>query len=135
MKVSLIVIGKTDASYLSDAITEYKNRLVHYIPFEMLVIPDIKNVKNLSENQQKEKEGELILKALQPGDCLVLLDEHGKEFTSLQFASYMEKKMHNVGGGEDFAEQNDLLPPDDSPHLYRTALPRDDYPPQRTLSS
>ena len=78
MKVSLIVIGKTDASYLSDAITEYKNRLVHYIPFEMLVIPDIKNVKNLSENQQKEKEGELILKALQPGDCLVLLDEHGK---------------------------------------------------------
>lgn len=96
MKVSLIVIGKTDASYLSDAITEYKNRLVHYIPFEMLVIPDIKNVKNLSENQQKEKEGELILKALQPGDCLVLLDEHGKEFTSLQFASYMEKKMHNV---------------------------------------
>ncbi len=96
MKVSLIVIGKTDASYLSDAITEYKNRLVHYIPFEMLVIPDIKNVKNLSENQQKEKEGELILKALQPGDCLVLLDEHGKEFTSLQFAAYMEKKMHNV---------------------------------------
>lgn len=96
MKVSLIVIGKTDASYLSDAITEYKNRLVHYIPFEMLVIPDIKNVKNLSENQQKEKEGELILKALQPGDCLVLLDEHGKEFTSRQFAAYMEKKMHNV---------------------------------------
>lgn len=96
MKVSLIVIGKTDASYLSDAITEYKNRLVHYIPFEMLVIPDIKNAKNLSENQQKEKEGELILKALQPGDCLVLLDEHGKEFTSLQFAAYMEKKMHNV---------------------------------------
>lgn len=96
MKVSLIVIGKTDASYLSDAITEYKNRLVHYIPFEMLVIPDIKNAKNLSENQQKEKEGELILKALQPGDCLVLLDEHGKEFTSRQFAAYMEKKMHNV---------------------------------------
>ena len=96
MKVSLIVIGKTDASYLSDAITEYKNRLVHYIPFEMLVIPDIKNVKNLSENQQKEKEGELILKALQPGDCLVLLDEHGQEFTSRQFAAYMEKKMHNV---------------------------------------
>ena len=64
MKIALIVIGKTDAGYFVEAINEYKNRLVHYIPFEMEVIPDIKNVKNLSESQQKEKEGELILKAL-----------------------------------------------------------------------
>ena len=62
----------------------------------MEVIPDIKNVKNLSEAQQKEKEGELILKALQPGDYLVLLDEKGKEFTSMQFSTYLEKKMHTV---------------------------------------
>ena len=96
MKIALLVIGKTDASYFIESINEYKNRLVHYIPFEMVVIPDIKNVKNLSEMQQKEKEGELILKALQPGDYLVLLDEKGKEFTSTQFATYLEKKMHTV---------------------------------------
>ena len=92
MKIGLIVIGKTDAGYFVEAINEYKNRLTHYIPFEMEVIPDIKNVKNLSEAQQKEKEGELILKALQPGDYLVLLDEKGKEFTSMQFlTTYLEK--------------------------------------------
>lgn len=96
MKISLIVIGKTDATYFVDAINEYKNRLVHYIPFEMDVIPDIKNVKNLREEQQKEKEGELILKMLQPGDYLVLLDEHGKSFTSMEFATYLERKMHVV---------------------------------------
>ena len=88
MKIGLIVIGKTDAGYFVEAINEYKNRLTHYIPFEMEVIPDIKNVKNLSEAQQKEKEGELILKAL--------LDEKGKEFTSMQFSTYLEKKMHTV---------------------------------------
>lgn len=96
MKIALVVIGKTDARYFVDAIEEYRNRLIHYIPFEMEVIPDIKNVKNLSESQQKEKEGELILKTLQPGDYLVLLDERGKEFTSIQFSAYLEKKMHTV---------------------------------------
>lgn len=96
MKIILIVIGKTDAGYFVEAIREYANRLVHYLPFEMQVIPDIKNVKNLSEVQQKEKEGELILKTLQAGDHLVLLDEKGKEFTSMQFAAYLEKKMHTV---------------------------------------
>ena len=96
MKIALIVIGKTDAGYFVEAINEYKNRLVHYIPFEMEVIPDIKNVKNLSESQQKEKEGELILKALLPGDVVVLLDEHGKEFRSVEFANWIERKMHTV---------------------------------------
>ena len=96
MKIALIVIGKTDAGYFVEAINEYKNRLVHYIPFEMEVIPDIKNVKNLSESQQKEKEGELILKALLPGDVAVLLDEHGKEFRSVEFANWIERKMHTV---------------------------------------
>lgn len=96
MKIALIVIGKTDAGYFVEAINEYKNRLVHYIPFEMVVIPDIKNAKNLSESQQKEKEGELILKTLQAGDYLVLLDEKGKEFTSMQFSAYIERKMHTV---------------------------------------
>lgn len=96
MKITLVVIGKTDAGYFVEAINEYKNRLVHYIPFEMEIIPDIKNVKNLSEVQQKEKEGDMILKTLQAGDYLVLLDDKGKEFTSIQFSAYLEKKMHTV---------------------------------------
>ena len=96
MRIALIVIGMTEAGYFVEAINEYKNRLVHYIPFEMEAIPDIKNVKNLSESQQKEKEGDLILKALQPGDYLVLLDEKGKEFTSVQFSTYIERKTHTV---------------------------------------
>lgn len=96
MKISLIVIGKTDVQYFIDAIKEYESRLKHYIPFDIQVIPDVKNVKNLSADQQKEKESELILKNLQPADYLVLLDERGKEYTSLQFASYIEKKTHTV---------------------------------------
>ncbi len=96
MKTILLVIGKTDADYLVKAIDEYKNRLAHYLPFEMEVIPDIKNAKNLSEALQKEKEGELILKSVQAGDHLVLLDDKGKEYTSMQFSAYMERKMQTV---------------------------------------
>lgn len=96
MKIVLLVIGKTDAGYFVEAIREYANRLAHYLPFELQVIPDIKNVRNLSEAVQKEKEGELILKAVQGGDYLVLLDEKGKEYTSVQFAGYLEKKMQAV---------------------------------------
>lgn len=96
MKVVFVLIGKTDAGYLQEAIDEYRRRLTHYIPFEMTIIPDIKNVKNMSEAQQKEKEGELILKQIQTGDYMVLLDERGKEFSSMQFASYLEKKMHAI---------------------------------------
>jgi 23S rRNA (pseudouridine1915-N3)-methyltransferase len=96
MKIALIVIGKTDASYFSDAIKEYQKRLFHYIPFEIEVIPDLKNAKHLGEEQQKEREGNLILKHLQAGDYPVLLDDKGKEYTSLQFAAYIEKKMQSV---------------------------------------
>ncbi len=96
MKITLLVIGKTDARYFVDAISEYEKRLVHYIPYEMEVIPDLKNTKNISEEQQKDKEGELILKNLQAGDYLVLLDDKGKEYTSLKFAQYIEKKTHTV---------------------------------------
>ncbi len=96
MKIVLIAIGKTDASYFAEALKEYTGRLVHYLPFETCWIPDIRNVKNMNESQQKEKEGELILKMLQPGDYPVLLDDKGKEFTSMQFAAYIEKKMHTV---------------------------------------
>ena len=96
MKISLLVIGKTEAHYLADAIQEYQKRLVHYIPFELEVIPGLKNTKNLNEDQQKEAEGELILKQLSAGDYCVLLDDKGREFTSMQFATYLEKKMHVV---------------------------------------
>ncbi len=96
MKIVLLVVGKTDASYFVEAVREYTNRLAHYIPFEMVVIPDLKNVRNLSESQQKEKEGDLILKQIQPSDYMVLLDERGKMFSSLDFASYLERKTHAV---------------------------------------
>lgn len=96
MKIYLLVIGKTDAGYFIDAVSEYQKRLEHYIPFEMQIIPDIKNTKSLTVSQQKEKEGELILKSLQPGDYVILLDEKGREYSSIQFASYIEKKTHTV---------------------------------------
>lgn len=96
MKITLLVIGKTDAGYFIDAVGEYQKRLEHYIPFEIQVIPDIKNTKSLTADQQKEKEGELILRNLQAGDYLVLLDDKGKEYTSVQFATYIEKKTHTV---------------------------------------
>lgn len=97
MKIELIVIGKTDAPYFDAALKAYTDRLPHYLSFGITVVPDIKNARNLSEAQQKEKEGELIIKQLQPGDHLILLDEKGKEFTSVQFAAHLEKKMHTVG--------------------------------------
>jgi len=96
MKIQLIVIGKTNQEFVQKGLDEFCARLKHYIPFELEVIPDIKNTKSLSFEQQKEREGELILKAFQPGDFIVLLDEKGKEFTSLKFAEYLEKKTHTV---------------------------------------
>lgn len=94
MNIKLLAIGKTDNKNLQSLITEYENRLVHYIRFDLDVIPDIKNIKNLSEVQQKEKEGELILKKLKPTDILVLLDENGKQYSSVNFSDYLQKKMN-----------------------------------------
>ena len=94
MEISLIVIGKTNARYLQEGIDEYIKRLKHYIPYCITVLPDIKNTKKLTEEQQKEAEGKLMLDALKPGDCLVLLDERGKEFTSVAFADYLQRKMN-----------------------------------------
>lgn len=96
MKILLLVIGKTDANYILDAIDDYKARLIHYIPFEFEIIPDVKFSKNLTHDQQKQKEGELIVKKLSHGDTLVLLDEKGLECSSVQFSNYIEKKMHTV---------------------------------------
>lgn len=96
MKVTLIVVGKTVNKHFVDLIDDYSSRLKHYIGFELQVIPDLKNTKSLSESQQKQMEGEMIIKALQPGDHLVLLDEHGKEHRSIEFSKWMEQKMQNV---------------------------------------
>jgi len=96
MKATLLVIGKTDKDFVKKGIDEYQKRLVHYLPFEFKIIPDLKNTRNLSENQQKQKEGELILEKLKSTDTLVLLDENGKEFSSVGFSKFMEQKM--IGG-------------------------------------
>ncbi len=93
MKISLICIGKTDEKFIQEGIEKYVKRLKHYIGFQQIVLSDIKNVKNLSEAQQKEKEGELFLKQLTTQDFVVLLDERGKEMRSVEFARYFEKKM------------------------------------------
>ena len=86
MKFTLLVVGRTVEKHYITAINDYVERTKHYVSFDMEVIPE----------QQKEKEGEAILKALQPGDVVVLLDEHGKEFRSIEFANWIERKMHTV---------------------------------------
>ena len=112
MKIKLLVIGKTEDKDLDQLIEKYQQRLNHYVNFDIEIIPDIKNVNNLSQLQQKEKEGELILSKLKNTDQLVLLDEKGKEFRSLDFASYLQKKMNSgikqlvlvIGGPYGFSE-------------------------------
>lgn len=96
MKFTLLVVGRTIEKHYITAINDYAERTKHYISFDIEVIPELKNTKSLSMEQQKEKEGELILKALQSGDVPVLLDEHGKEFRSIEFAAWIERKMHTV---------------------------------------
>lgn len=96
MKTVLLVVGKTVEQHYVAAIADYVERVKHYIPFDMEVIPELKNTKSLSMEQQKEREGSLIIKSLQPGDVVVLLDEKGKEFRSVEFASWMEGKLNTV---------------------------------------
>lgn len=93
MKIELAVIGKTSIGYLKQGIDEYINRLKHYVSFEIKYIDDIKNTKNISEDQQKRTEGAKILSLLDKSDFVVLLDEHGKEYTSMQYSSYIQKRM------------------------------------------
>ena len=93
MKIELAVIGKTSIGYLKQGIDEYIKRLKHYVPFEIKYIDDIKNTKNISEDQQKRTEGAKILSLLDKSDFVVLLDEHGKEYTSMQYSSYIQKRM------------------------------------------
>lgn len=112
MNIKLIAIGKTDNKNLQSLIEEYQKRLSFYIKFELEIIPDIKNGKNLSESQQKEKEGEFILSKIAPTDQLILLDENGKTFSSIEFSAELQKKMNTgvktvvfvIGGPYGFSE-------------------------------
>jgi 23S rRNA (pseudouridine1915-N3)-methyltransferase len=113
MKVTLLVIGKTENDYLIRGIGTYVQRLVHYVPFSLLIIPALKNAKNLSELQQKEKEGELLLSRFAPTDLVYLLDEGGKQYSSVEFSGFIEKQMVTgiknlvfvVGGPYGFSDQ------------------------------
>jgi 23S rRNA (pseudouridine1915-N3)-methyltransferase len=112
MNIRILTIGKTDNKDLQSLIDDYSKRLSFYVKFDLEIIPDIKNVKNLSEAQQKEKEGELILAKIGPTDQLILLDENGKTFSSVGFSDYLQKKMNAgiktlvfvIGGPYGFSE-------------------------------
>lgn len=113
MKVTLILNGKTEDDFIQKGYSVFEQRLKHYLPFETVVIPALKNTKALSTEQQKQKEGELVLKYLQSSDRLILLDENGKEFTSVGFSAYIQQQMNSgikncvivVGGPYGFSEE------------------------------
>lgn len=94
MKVFLVAIGKTDEKYIEEGIIKYMGRIVHYTAFEMKVLPDVKNRRSLSFEQQKKTEGEQIMALLQPGDELILLDEQGQQYNSRAFSVMLEKKIN-----------------------------------------
>lgn len=111
MKITLLVVGKTTDAHIESLIKEYQNRLVHYLPFTLQVIPELKNTKALTAEQQKQAEGELILRQVTASTDLVLLDEHGKEFRSIEYAEYIQRKMSSgrdvmfvVGGPYGFSQ-------------------------------
>jgi len=93
MKITLLVIGKTDAAYLKEGLNEYLKRLKHYVNFEIVVIPDIKKAKNMGTENQKKREGELILTKKAAGKEIHLFDEKGKTLSSRELAKFLEKKM------------------------------------------
>jgi 23S rRNA (pseudouridine1915-N3)-methyltransferase len=97
MQVTLLCIGKTGKKFLEEGEQEYLKRLRHYISFQMQIIPDIKQAKSLSQNQVKQREGELILEKVGAADTLILLDEKGKEYSSLDFSSYLQEQFNRGG--------------------------------------
>ena len=113
MTIKLLAIGKTDNKQLQTLINDYIKRLGFYVKFDFEVIPDVKNAKHLSEQQQKQKEGDFILNKLNPSDVLVLLDENGKQYESINFADYLQKHMNSgikrlvfvIGGPYGFSKE------------------------------
>ena len=112
MKIKLLAIGKTDDKNLQLLVQKYQGRLKHYVKFELEIIPDLKNAKNLSEAEQKDREGELILSRITATDQLILLDDKGESFSSVGFSKFMQKKMNSgvkqlvlvIGGPYGFSE-------------------------------
>lgn len=111
MKITLLLTGKTSDARIASLIEDYRQRLQHYVPFEIVVLPDLKNAKALSEEQVKTAEGNLILQFLTPSMDVLLLDEHGREFRSVEFADYLQKKMSSgkdltlvIGGPYGFSQ-------------------------------
>lgn len=96
MKTELILVGRTVSKEFTHIINDYSERITHYMPFAITVIPELKNTKSLTEEQQKIAEGELILRQLQPSDTVVLLDEHGREPRSIELAQWLEKKQQTA---------------------------------------
>lgn len=97
MKITLLTVGKTDVRWVREGLDLYISRLSHYIPFVLDEIPELKNVSALSKDQIKDREGELILKKIRPTDDVILLDEHGREWRSIEFASVLEEKISRGG--------------------------------------
>jgi 23S rRNA (pseudouridine1915-N3)-methyltransferase len=111
MKITLLVVGKTTDAHIDTLIQDYQKRLTHYLPFSLVVIPDLKNTKSLTMEQQKLAEGELILRQLTPSTDMILLDEKGREYRSVEFADFLQKKMSSgrdvvfvVGGPYGFSQ-------------------------------
>lgn len=96
MKTELIVVGRTVNKHFIAGIADYSERIGHYMPFSITTIPELKNTKSLTEEQQKQAEGEQILKLIQPSDTVVLLDEHGHEYRSVELASWLEQKRNTA---------------------------------------
>ncbi|MCQ2136909.1 MAG: 23S rRNA (pseudouridine(1915)-N(3))-methyltransferase RlmH [Bacteroidales bacterium] len=113
MKITLITVGKTDVKWVKEGMDLYLSRLVHYGRCSVVEIPQLKNVSALSKEEIKSKEGELILKNVRPGDELILLDEHGKERTSIEFSKWLESRLASggndlvfvIGGAYGFSEE------------------------------
>ena len=99
MELKLVTVGKTDVKWVKEGLDLYVSRLRHYVPFSLVEIPQLKNVSALSQEQIKEKEGELILKQLNPGDSVILLDEHGKEYRSVEWAEWIRQRLARGGKG------------------------------------
>ena len=113
MNITLLAIGKTDDRALQELIDHYQQRLSHYVNMELVIIPDIKHAKNRSEAQQKQLEGQEIVKRLQASDQLILLDEKGKSYSSVQISAFLQKKMNSglknlvfvIGGPYGFSDE------------------------------
>lgn len=112
MKTLLLMVGKTVDKHLSAAVDDYVGRISHYMPFATAVVPELKNTRSLSREQQKEREGELIMRELTQQDTVVLLDERGSELTSTELAAWLERRQQTarrlvvvIGGPYGFSEQ------------------------------